>query len=192
MNKLFGVLIFVFTLILISCNKRENELEEIHAASAEMDSVLRVNEVLSVKHRVMAEDLIQEYMEFANNYPEDSLAPQFIFKSAMLYHFIPFYDKELETLELLAERYPKSEYAPQALVTAARVSEENVNNIEKSIKYLQQIKEKYPESPYATNIDLQIEYAGDDEALLDAIMEKNGVDLDSLLDAADSIDAVKK
>lgn len=192
MNKFFGVLIFVFTLVLVSCNKREKELEEIYAASVEMDSVLRVNEVLSVKHRVMAEDLIQEYMEFANNYPEDSLAPQFIFKSAMLYHFIPFYDKELETLELLAERYPKSEYAPQALVTAARVSEENVNNIEKSIKYLQQIKEKYPESPYATNIDLQIEYAGDDEALLDAIMEKNGVDLDSLLDAADSIDAVKK
>ena len=97
-----------------------------------------------------------------------------------------------QTLELLAERYPESEYAPQALVTAARVSEENVNNIERSIKYLQQIKDKYPESPYATNIDLQIEYAGDDEALLDAIMERNGVDLDSLLEAADSIDAVKK
>ncbi|MBK7034789.1 MAG: hypothetical protein KBF42_01880 [Chitinophagales bacterium] len=192
MKKLFGVLTFISLFVFVSCNTREKELEEISEASIEMDSVLRTNPVLSVEQRVMAEDLIQEYMEFANKYPEDSLAPQFIFKSAMLFHFIPFYDKELNTLELLAERYPESEYAPQALVTAARVSEENVNNIERSIKYLQQIKDKYPESPYATNIDLQIEYAGDDEALLDAIMERNGVDLDSLLEAADSIDAVKK
>ena len=192
MKKLFGVLTFISLFVFVSCNTREKELEEISEASIEMDSVLRTNPVLSVEQRVMAEDLIQEYMEFANKYPEDSLAPQFIFKSAMLFHFIPFYDKELNTLELLAERYPESEYAPQALVTAARVSEENVNNIEGSIKYLQQIKDKYPESPYATNIDLQIEYAGDDEALLDAIMERNGVDLDSLLEAADSIDAVKK
>ena len=192
MKKLFGVLTFISLFVFVSCNTREKELEEISEASIEMDSVLRTNPVLSVEQRVMAEDLIQEYMEFANKYPEDSLAPQFIFKSAMLFHFIPFYDKELNTLELLAERYPESEYAPQALVTAARVSEENVNNIERSIKYLQQIKDKYPESPYATNIDLQIEYAGDGEALLDAIMERNGVDLDSLLEAADSIDAVKK
>jgi len=192
MNKLFGVVTLVSIFVLVSCNKRENELKEIYAASVEMDSVLRTNEVLSVKQRVMAEDLVQEYMEFANNYPEDSLAPQFIFKSAMLFHFIPFYDKELEALEMLAERYPESEYAPQALVTAARVSEENLNNIDKSIQYLQQLKDKYPESPYATNIDLQMEYAGDDEALLDAIMEKNGIDLDSLLEAADSVDAMKK
>ncbi len=192
MNRLSGVLILICIFVLTSCNKKETELKQIYTASAEMDSILRTNEVLSVKHRVMAEDLIEEYMAFADSYPEDSLAPQFIFKSAMLYHFIPFYDKELVALELLAERYPKSEYAPQALVTAARVSEENINNIEKSISYLQQLKEKYPESPYATNIDLQIEYAGDDEALLDAIMEKNGVDLDSLLDATDSIDTVKK
>ena len=136
MKKLFGVITFVSLFVFVSCNKKENELKEISEASIEMDSVLRTNPVLSVEQRVMAEDLIQEYMEYANNYPEDSLAPQFIFKSAMLYHFIPFYDKELNTLELLAERYPKSEYAPQALVTAARVSEENVNNIERSLSLI--------------------------------------------------------
>ena len=100
MKKLFGVLTFISLFVFVSCNTREKELEEISEASIEMDSVLRTNPVLSVEQRVMAEDLIQEYMEFANKYPEDSLAPQFIFKSAMLFHFIPFYDKAVSYTHL--------------------------------------------------------------------------------------------
>lgn len=191
MNRALIILIIVSVFVFTSCNKRESEVKEIYASSIEMDSVLRTNPVLAVEHRIMAEDLIEDYMEFADKYPEDSLSAQFIFKSAMLFHMLPFYDKEVEALEMLAERYPESEYAPQALATAARVSEENLNDLERCTGYLKQIKERYPESPYAVNIDMQIEYAGDDEGLLNAIMEKKGVDLDSLLNAADSVDAVK-
>ncbi len=192
MKILLKICVISTLVIFSSCASRDKEVKEIYGKSVEMDSILRANPVLAMENRMKADELIEEYMAFAEKYPEDSLSPEFMFKSAMIYHITTEFKKELETLDKLVKTFPKSELAPQALATAARVSEGDMNDIEKSKSYLIQLRDKYPESVYSVNIDMQIEYAGDAEGLLNAIMAKKGVNLDEVLDAADSTDAMKK
>ncbi len=175
-----------------ACDKKGKELKEIDEMANQMDSVLKANAVLGVEQKVAAEKLIDEYLEFVNQYPNDSLSIEFLMKSAMLYHVMPDYGKELAVLERLVAQYPESPAAPQALAISARVSEDNLRNFEQARVYLKQIQEKYPESPYSVNIDLQVEYVGDAEGLLEAIMERTGVKADTVFAPKDSIDAVKK
>lgn len=184
----FSVLLMV---AMSSCNKRDKEIKEIDTMTMAVDSILKTNPVLTVEQRMKTEELALELTEFSDNYPNDSLSPQYLYQASMLYHVMPDYRKELRTLDLLVEKFPDSPLAPQALATAARVCEESKQDIKSSRDYLTQIKEKYPNSPYAVNIDLQIEYAGDAEGLLRAIMEKKGMNLDSLNAEIDSVDAVK-
>lgn len=191
-NRPIFILSILLSIVLTACNTREKKLDEITSLSIKVDSMLKINPVLTVKQRQMGEELIKEYTEYAEKFPEDSLSPQFLMRSALLYHAMPEYKLELKTFDLLVERYPESEYAPQALATAARVCEENLNDFNASQVYLEKIKNNYPQSPYAVNIDLQIEYIGDADGLLKAIMAQRGIDMDSLFSEHDSIDTMKK
>ena len=179
-------------MITTACNSKEKELNKIEAQAKAMDSLIRVNPVMNVGQKVEAEKMIDAYLAYIDKYPEDTIAPEFLMKCAILYHVMPDYGKELAILEKLVAQYPNSGYAPQALAIGARVSEDNLRNYEQARTYLSQIMEKYPESPYAVNIDLQIEHVGDPEGLLQSIMERTGVNLDEVLKSADSVDAVKK
>ncbi|MBK7443690.1 MAG: tetratricopeptide repeat protein [Bacteroidetes bacterium] len=192
MKKYFAVLTVMVMVLTTACDKKGKELKEIDEMATQMDSVLKANPVLGVEQKVEAEQLIDEYLEFVNQYPNDSLSIEFLMKSAMLYHVMPDYGKELAVLERLVAQYPESPAAPQALAIGARVSEDNLRNYEQARVYLKQIQEKYPESPYSVNIDLQVEYVGDAEGLLEAIMERTGVKADTVFAPKDSIDAVKK
>lgn len=192
MKKYFAVLTVMVMVLTTACDKKGKELKEIDEMATQMDSVLKANPVLGVEQKVAAEQLIDEYLEFVNQYPNDSLSIEFLMKSAMLYHVMPDYGKELAVLERLVAQYPESPAAPQALAIGARVSEDNLRNYEQARVYLKQIQEKYPESPYSVNIDLQVEYVGDAEGLLEAIMERTGVKADTVFAPKESIDAVKK
>lgn len=192
MNRTLFIFSIITVLLMSACDTREKQLNNITELSMEMDSILKTNPVLTVEQRLKGENMVDKYKSFASKYPDDSLSPQFLMRSALLYHLMPEYKLELLTLDEIVAKYPESEYAPQALATAARVCEENINDLSCSKEYLGKIKEKYPESPYAINIDLQIEYAGDADGLLNAIMAKRGISIDSALIPTDSIDTVKK
>ncbi|MEI2676258.1 MAG: tetratricopeptide repeat protein [Chitinophagaceae bacterium] len=191
MKKYLGVFLAAFVLVAAGCDKKAKEIAEIEEMAVAVDSIIKINPVLNVGQKVEAEKLINEYLEFANNYPEDSLSAEYLMKTAILYHLMPDYGKELAILEKVIAQYPNSAYAPQALAIGARVSEDNLKNYEQAKTYLKQIQDKYSDSPYAVNIDLQIEHVGDLEGLLEAIMERTGVTLDEAFSKADSIDAVK-
>lgn len=174
MKNYLTILFAVLLVVLTACNKRDTEVKEITELSAAVDSMIRVTPVLTVEQKVKTESLIAEYLEFIKNYPNDSLCPQYLINSALLYHVMPDYNKELRTVDQLVADYPKSPLAPQGLAIAARVCEESLRDLNRAKSYLQQIQDSYADSPYAVNIDLQIEYIGDSEGLLEAIMERTG------------------
>ncbi|MFI5171852.1 MAG: tol-pal system YbgF family protein [Chitinophagales bacterium] len=192
MNRILLIIALFLGTFFTSCVTREKQLDKVTSLSVEVDSILRTSPVLTVRQRESAGELIEAYNKYTEKFPEDSLSPKFMMKSALLYHALGNYLQELKTLELIVEKYPDTDYAPQALATGARVSEENINDLHRSRYYLKKIQEEYPESPYAINIDLQIEYVGDADGLLNAIMARRGINLDSLLAEPDSVDTVKK
>jgi tetratricopeptide (TPR) repeat protein len=190
MKRCFTVLTAILLLTLTSCDKRVSEIKEINAMSTEVDSMIRSVPVLTVEQKVKTEALIAEYLEFATNYPKDTLSAKYLIDAALLYIVLPDYNKSLHVIDQLVKQFPKSNYAPQGLAIAARVSEDNLRNFESAKGYLQQIQTNYSESPYAVNIDLQIEYLGDTQGLLEAIMDRTGQSMPGEV-APDSVDAVK-
>ena len=126
MKKYLGVFLAAFVLVAAGCDKKAKEIAEIEEMAVAVDSIIKINPVLNVGQKVEAEKLINEYLEFANNYPEDSLSAEYLMKTAILYHLMPDYGKELAILEKVIAQYPNSAYAPQALAIGARVSEDNL------------------------------------------------------------------
>lgn len=160
--------------ILVSCgNAKEKKMGDIHVMQVHMDSILKASPVLKPEEQNQAQQLVQSYLDFATQWPDDSLAPRYMLQAAVLLQMIPDYMGEINVLQKLASAYPQTDYAPQALSLAAKVSEEEMNDANKARKFYAEIKDKYPNSDYAVNIDLQIEFAGDPEGLLDAIRARH-------------------
>ncbi len=192
MKQLTLIIPVLLVITLVSCGKQDRELKAINKEMAEVDSIVKMNQVLTVEQRMRTGELVERIDDYADDHEEDTLSAQLLFHAAILCDKMPDYKKELKLLDKLVKKFPESRLAPQALATAARVSEAGRQDLNVARSYLIQIKEKYPNSPYALNIDLQIEYVGDDEGLLNAIMEKNGTSLESVLHPGDSVDTVKK
>lgn len=152
--------------------------------SAEIDSMLNASQVLAPDQKQKAEEMLEKYVEFSEKYPDDSLAPAYLFKAAFLAASLPEYKKQIELFELIASKYPDTEYAPQAIALAAKSCTDYLNDKNKAKEYLLRLKNEYPQSPYSVNIDLQIEYVGDDQGLFEATMQRKA--------ELDSINAVKQ
>lgn len=170
-----------------SCDQRGKEIKEIDAMAVKMDSVAKANPVFTVAHKVEAEALITEYLEFVRQYPKDTLCAQYLMSAARLYEKMPAVKEELQLLDRLIEEYPASPLVPQALITAANSCELVLRDYNRAIAYYRTLQEKYPDSPYSKNIDLQIEFIGDPDGLFTAIMERAGKPVDTL----ESVNAVK-
>lgn len=179
------VLIIVFT----GCNGRDKQLNQIKAQSAVMDSIMRAHPVLSIEEKAMAEELIASYSDYVRDYPNDSLSPQFLLKSALIYNHVPAYKKSIEVTDRLIAEYPDAPEVEQAAAMGARTAEDFLHDFQKAKEYLTIIQEKYPDGPYGVNVDLQIEYVGDPEGLFQAIRERAGMVTDTVESA--SVDAVK-
>jgi len=184
MKRILFPAAIVFTTILVSCESRSREIKEIEEQAGPVDSMLQVTDVLAPAQREQAQEMVEEYEEFAEKYPDDSLAPVYLFKASFIKTAIPDYKGQLEILDKIAATYPKTDYAPQALALASTVCQNYTNDLEKAREYLRKIQADYPDSPYAINIDLQIEYVGDDDGLFEATRERKA--------EMDSVNAVKK
>jgi tetratricopeptide (TPR) repeat protein len=169
---------------MVSCDSRAKEVKEITTMSAKVDSMVQVAEVLAPAQRAEADEMLEKYEAFAEKYPDDSLSPAYLFKAAFLAATLPEYNKQIELFEKIANTYPKTDYAPQALALAAKSSTDYLNDKNKAKEYLLRLKNEYPNSAYSVNIDLQIEYVGDDEGLFEATMQRKA--------EIDSVNAVKQ
>lgn len=189
MKKSLLVALTLITVLLSACNKRAKEIEEIEAMAVKMDSVAKANPVFTVAHKVEAEALIAEYLEFVRSYPKDTLSPVYLMQASRLFAKMPDVKEELELLDRLIAEYPESPMVPQALITAANESELILRDFDRAKGYYQTLMDKFPESPYSKNLDLQIEYMGDPDGLYTAIMQRAGKPIDG--EVIDSVDAVK-
>ena len=184
MKSIFFYICILSTTVLTSCDSKQKELDEITSLAVEMDSIMRETPVLMPEQRAQADLLMDKYKEFVAKYPEDSLAPLYLMKASFVAGAMPEIDKQIELLEEVAAKYPQSEYASQALALAAKSYADNKKDYESARECLRKLQSDYPESPYSVNIDLQIEYVGDDDGLFRATMRRKA--------EMDSINAVKQ
>lgn len=128
-----------------ACDNQKQELrEEIEATEDNLFS----NQTGSLDQD-SARLLVEQYMQYAENYPKDSLAQNYIFKAARVDVALGDYDAGLKKLNRIEAEYPESHHIPKVLLLKGTIYEDYMQDYEKAGEAYQQLLDDYPDDEFA-------------------------------------------
>ena len=161
-SRLFFALITL--LFLTSCQtevKKELTIED-HRMEVEQYQ----KELFSAEYTALdvfkADSMILLYKSYAEEYPEDSMSIQYLFKAAEVQMGI---DKDLDciaTLSQIQNTYPDSKIIPMLLQFKAYVYDEKLHEYEKAIMIMDELIENYPDDKLIPNAKAYRDMIGKD------------------------------
>jgi len=158
MKKNIQIVLALVALVAVACQSpKEKALQEIEALQVQ-DSVFNIENMAKEK---------DAYIAFADKYPDDERAPEFLFKAGQSMGAIASQTKDVKMHEeaitifkRIQDNYPKHHYAEEALFLSGFVYENHLGNIEKAKATYQEFIEKYPESELAEDAQFAINNLG--------------------------------
>lgn len=158
MKKNLQFVLALLALIVVACQSpKEKALQEIEALQAQ-DSVFSIENMAKEK---------DAYIAFADKYPDDERAPEFLFKAGQSMGAIASQKKDMKLHEesiaifkRIQENYPDHHYAEEALFLSGFVYENHMGNITKAKATYQEFIKKYPKSELAEDAQFAIENLG--------------------------------
>jgi TolA-binding protein len=106
------------------------------------------------------EQIKKAYLDFASKYPDDELAPEFIFKAAQRCNVIAQHQQALELFQSIIDKYPQSRVSEEALFLQAYIYENSLQNLGKAKEVYNTFILKYPLSELAEDAKMAIENLG--------------------------------
>lgn len=131
-----------------------------------------------------ADSLINMYVEYTDKYPEDSLAPGFLFKAANVtmnnndpHKAIGFFDRYIE-------KYPNAPKAPMCLFFKGFIYENMLRDLDKAREIYLMFIEKYPSDEFADDAQMALKNLGKTpEMLIREFEEKQRADSARIADS---------
>lgn len=146
-----SVLILVSVLTISACQSpKEKALVNIKKLETE-DSIFSPR---------LIEDLKKSYLDFANKYPDDEKSPDFIFKAAQQCTAIGQYEKSINLLQSIVEKYPKDKRSEEASFLEGFIYENNLKDYAKAKAAYLNFIAKFPKSELADDAKIAIENLG--------------------------------
>lgn len=146
---------------------REELLNDVHLQEAEMHKSPELN-------TVTANLAIKAYYDFTSMFPDDSLSPDFIFKSAEIATATQQYPQALKDYQMIEEKYSDYKLYPESLFLQASLFDNYLNDDAKAKAVYEKLIAKFPTSSYATDSKAAINNLGKtDEELHKEFMKKN-------------------
>lgn len=109
-----------------------------------------------------ADSMINLYLDFANTYPEDSMALEFLFKAAEVQMGINKGMECIATLSKIQNTYPDAKIMPMVLHFKAFVYDDKIQDFDKARACLDELIENYPEDNLVPNAKAYREMIGKD------------------------------
>jgi len=158
MKKNIQFVLALVALVVVACQSpKEKALQEIELLQAQ-DSVFSIENMAKEK---------DAYVAFADKYPDDERAPEFLFKAGQSMGAIAsqkkdmtLHEESIAIFKRIQENYPKHHYAEEALFLTGFVYENHMGNIAKAKVTYQEFIEKYPKSELAEDAQFAIENLG--------------------------------
>jgi outer membrane protein assembly factor BamD (BamD/ComL family) len=162
MNK--SILAGLILLILTACHSpKEKALANIKTMEAS-DTIFTPKSI---------EDMKAAYLDFANKYPDDELAPEFIFKAAQRCNATGEHQEAITLFNSIIEKYPKHKIGEEALFLQGYIYENSLQDNAKATEVFTRFIQKYPNSELAEDAKLEIENMGKSpEEILQGITHK--------------------
>lgn len=105
-------------------------------------------------------NLLSAYQNFASKYPEDSLAPDYLYKAAGLAVGFSRGVQAVEIYESLIVTFPDYKRIPECYFMKAFAYENVIGNIAKANEYYNKFLVKYPDHDLADDAQAAIKYLG--------------------------------
>lgn len=184
LSNIFYVAVFSLFIVFTACNsqtegKSNSDQTAETEANLETDvpSEITLEELRAIDAELMESKEMDpefgtlamgKFIKYVRNHPQDTLNPLFTYKAAHIARNIP--GKGLKAIQYFTEvyeTYPDHELAPEAMLMAGMVWDENYNDPEKAIIYFQKVIETYPDHYTAINATHLIEMRKKEETDLD-------------------------
>lgn len=146
MKKLILILLVAAIAFSACTNKRDSDFKAITSLEEEITKDPTAPIDLE-KGKKMAE----AYFDFAKNYPNDSLAPIYLLKSAEVYTSIDLSQKAIESLDKILSKYPDHDILPQSIHFLAFIYDDKVKDYDQAAKYYNMLIQKFPQHELAEN-----------------------------------------
>lgn len=153
--KLIGYLVLL-ALVLVACGSSKNDkLTEIKTMEDELFS-----DETQMIDRQKANDLIAVYESFADEFPEDTETPVYLFKAGDMAMNLNMPRKAIDIFDKMLNKYPDFEKAPQCLFLKGYVYENDLRDLETAKKIYEEFLVKYPDDEFADDAEISIKNLG--------------------------------
>lgn len=153
---------FLSLIFILACNteqSRQSYKNQIDSLEQNVDRFIAANNQQQLKET--SRQLTQLYEESAHNYPKDSLAVQYLFKSAMLQtDVLKNHKRALSLLQQIRREYPDHERAEKALFLIGYTYSEKMKNLEKAKSVYETFLKQYPESELVSSVKFELKNLG--------------------------------
>jgi len=149
-SPLPSFILFLLIFVAAAACNRKAEVDPKAQAVSKIDSLEAelLDDSLGLSDQT-ASEIIKAYLQYADAYPKDSNAVDYLFKASDVMRGMYRYQDAIRTLELVVERYPESDKAPTALFYAGFILHNDTEQNHLAIPYFQRLIEEFPEHPLA-------------------------------------------
>lgn len=159
----YSVLLFTIAFLLSACagtgEKSEKKDNDLTASIKKLEDDLYGADQ-SKFDRQKANQLVDLYTEYADKYPDDTAAPEYLYKASDLSMNLR---QPVETIDLfnrILDNYPDYEKAPTVLFLKAFVYEDQMNDLDRAKQYYELFLEKYPDNEFADDAKVSLKNLG--------------------------------
>ena len=143
-------------------------LEQIEKTKVQLEEASKSNKPSYAEH------LVTFYTDYANQYPQDSLAPEMLFSAGNVYIGLGKYDRAIAQFNRIDKHYKDYIKRPEAIYLAGFVADYHQSQKGEAKKYYERVIELYPNHIFAADARKAIEALSmSDEDLVKMFQEKN-------------------
>jgi tetratricopeptide (TPR) repeat protein len=158
MRKLLNPLLALILLgiFLQSCQSpEEKQLRKIKALEDEL-----FGDLTGMINREKAIELVNAYVDFADNNPNDEKAAEYLFRAADVSMNTGYPERAVELYTRVYREYPEFEKRPECLFLIAFIYENQLLNLQRAEHNYRQFLELYPDHDLADDAEILLEHLG--------------------------------
>lgn len=162
MNK--TITLFLAVIIIAACQSPKEK------ALANIKELENADSLMSKEH---LEKVKAAYIDFANKYPDDELAAEFLFKAGQRCNVTGSHDEAITLFQRVIDEYPKNKIAEESLFLQAYVYENSMLDFAAARSAYKRFIEKYPNSDLKEDAELSLKNMGKSPEQIFAEFEKS-------------------
>jgi TolA-binding protein len=148
--------LFLAVFIMAACSSKQSTLlSEIE----QMENDLFADATKMID-KAKARELIDKYVLFADEFPENTEAPQMLFKAGDMSMNLNMSQEAIDIFNRIMNSYPDFDKTPQCLFLKGYIYENNLGDLQMAKSIYEEFLQKYPEDDFADDAEVSIKNLG--------------------------------